>query len=145
MAISAKIGTLGSILGTVVQDRAAGILAILQQKPQLVSIKCQVKDQDRQQTIITQVQATNIASELPFLTYIAALESMQRAMNRVGPGTAQWRWSIQVKGTKEPIIVSSMQYDAFDIGFTIAISGEELLAKHWRQDALQSPCSWMRP
>ncbi|MGI6344923.1 MAG: hypothetical protein ACOX18_07715 [Bacillota bacterium] len=118
-----KVADLGAIIGTVIQDRAAGILAYLGQMPDLVEMKFTIKDEDRGQTEIVQVQATRLNSELPFLVLIATLESMQRAMNRVGPGTAIWEWVITLQGAAEPMRITEIRYDP-NIGFTLALQIE---------------------
>ncbi|HBK86069.1 MAG TPA: hypothetical protein DDZ53_08595, partial [Firmicutes bacterium] len=64
-----KIGSLGHTIGTIIQDRSAGILALLGNTPKLVHMKFTIQDTDRQQTTTVITQAASINSELPFLTF----------------------------------------------------------------------------
>ncbi len=124
-----KIGDFGSVIGTVLQDRAAGIYAELGKQPDLVDLNLVVRDEDRSSLETVKAQAVPIPMQLPFLVFISALESMQRAMNRVGPGTARWRWSIRVAGVEDPIRVTESSYDGFDIGYAVAISAVPLIER----------------
>lgn len=124
-----KIGDFGPVLGTVLQDRAAGVYARLDTQPDLVNLNFVVRDEDRSSTETVKAQAVPIPMQLPFLVFIAALESMQRAMNRVGPGTARWRWTVSVSEVQDPIRVAESQYDGFDIGFAVAATIVPLLER----------------
>jgi len=116
-----KIGTLGEVIGVVLQDRAAGIYARLGQPAATVPLRLGIRDEDRNRVERLQVQAAPLPSELPFLVYIAALEGLQRAMNRVGAGSAVWDWTIQVAG-QQPTLVSGGTYDPYDIAGAVAAS-----------------------
>ncbi len=114
-----KIGTLGEVVGVVLQDRAAGIYARLGQPAATVPLRLSIRDEDRNRVERLQVQAAPLPSELPFLVYIAALEGLQRAMNRVGAGSAVWDWSIQASD-QEPVLVSGGTYDPYDIAGAVS-------------------------
>lgn len=123
----AKIGVLGQTVGTVVQDRAAGTLGVINQVPQgLVPMQFSVNDLDRGCVETITVEAVHIPTELPFLAFSAALETILRAMNRAGAGTAQWEWTIRLADTL-PITMKQEQYDPFNIAFAIALSVFPLL------------------
>lgn len=115
-----KVGTFGPVIGTVLQDRAAGIYARLAMQPAMIPLKCTIRDEDRERIEIVQTSAAPLPAELSFLTYITAAESMQRAMNRVGPGTSFWDWSLSVAGSDQPVQISGGTYDAYDIGSVVA-------------------------
>ena len=122
-----KIGVLGGTVGTIVQDRATGVLGLLDQAPQeLVHMQFTVNDLDRDRVEIIRTEAVHIPTELPFLAFAAALETIFRAMNRSGSGTAQWQWTIRLAET-EPITLRQEQYDPFNIAYTIAGSVFSLL------------------
>ncbi|HHW99549.1 MAG TPA: hypothetical protein GX738_07995 [Firmicutes bacterium] len=124
-----KIGSFGAVIGAIHQDRSAGVLAELGSVPLTVHMQFTVQDTDRQRTTTVTTQAANIKSELPFLTFIGVLESMQRAMNRVGSGSATWQWRLTLTNTSEPIQATASEEDATDIGFLVAISGESLVSQ----------------
>lgn len=114
-----KIGTLGEVIGVVLQDRAAGIYAHLGERAATVPLRLSIRDEDRNRVERLQAEAAPLPSELPFLVYVAALESLQRAMNRVGAGSAVWDWTIQASG-REPVLVSGGAYDPYDIASTVS-------------------------
>lgn len=122
-----KVGTFGSVIGTIIQDRAAGVLAELNTSPLTVHMRFTIQDTDRQKTTTVMTQAAQIKSELPFLTFIATIESMQRAMNRVGAGSAAWQWRVVFQEAVDPLQVVSNQTDTSDIGFVVAASGEPIV------------------
>ncbi len=122
-----KIGSFGPVIGTIHQDRSAGVLAQVGTTPSTVKLQLSIHDADRQRTTTFTAQVANINSELPFLTFIAALEGMQRAMNRVGAGSAAWQWRLTFTDLTPPIEAVANQSDATDIGFTVALSGETLV------------------
>lgn len=90
-----KVGDLGDIRGTVLQDRSAGIFARLDVAPDLVQLKFTVTDEDRSKTETINAQAVPLPDFLPTLTAIGALETFGRAMNRIGQGTAKWTWLLK--------------------------------------------------
>jgi len=122
-----KIGLLGSTIGTVLQDRAAGIYGTLSSMPEnLVALNLIAKDGDRVVTEQIQAQAVPIPAELPFLIFIAALETIIRVMNRVGSGYGSWTWRVQFS-EGESLEMSEETFSPFDIAYTIAASGFPLI------------------
>ena len=119
-----KVGSFGEAIGTIVQDRSAGVLAELGAVHHTVHMRFTIQDNDRQQQTTINTQAANVKSELPFLSFIGAIESMQRAMNRIGAGSADWQWRLTFTDVTEPIETGARQSDANDIGFVVALSGE---------------------
>jgi len=125
-----KIGVIGEVIGTVIQDRASGIYGLLGQMPQgLVGGSFEVIDDDRKVTVKHQVRMIHIPAELPFLAYIAILETITQAMNRIGEGTARWEWKIGVLEDKDAMVMVDEQYDAFNIGSAVADSVSASLAE----------------
>ena len=128
-----KLAVLGEVAGTVLQDRAAGIYGRLGQMPSgLVTVTLEVSDEDRKVTKKNNVQVIHNAAELPFLVYVAALETMAQAMNRTGPGTANWQWIIYMVGLAEPVVWSTVQYSFYNIGSDVASSIFPLLEEPLR-------------
>lgn len=122
-----KIGILGETIGTVFQDRAAGVFGRLGLMPrQLVTMRFNVTDTDRGQAEIVNTQTVHIPTELPFLAYIAATETVVRAMNRVGQGTAQWKWTVKIAG-EEQVELNDEEFSPVDIANSIASSVFPLL------------------
>lgn len=117
-----KVGDIGTTIGTVTQDRSAGVFATLGSKPRgMVALSATVADTDRgrEQTVNTQV--VNIPDQLPRLALTAITETFARAMNRVGQGTADWEWSIWLASSEEPLTGSGRTSNSADIGFATAL------------------------
>lgn len=132
-----KLAMLGEVVGTVLQDRAAGIYGRLGHKPAaLVAVALEVRDEDRKVTKKNNVQIIHNAIELPFLVYVAALETIAQAMNRTGQGTAKWEWVIHKVGFSEPVIWDAEQDSFYNIGADVASSIFPLL-----EEPLQSGIS----
>lgn len=126
---SVKIGFLGRTIGAVVQDRAAGILGRTGLEPHQVELTMEITDVDRR----VQERLTTRIAPLPnwigTLVYLAAVEGFARVMNRVGPGEAEWEWSVDVRGSETPVRDEGTEYSPFDIGATVAGAGEGLLVQ----------------
>lgn len=128
--VPAKVGVLGNIVGTILQDRGAGTYGQQNHVPHgLVDLTLTVRDLDRQKHVTIKAQAVPIPGELPFLVYVAAIETLTRAMNRVGRGTGRWQWTVYVVGQDTPIVFNDEQYDPIDIAFVIAYSGTGVVAE----------------
>lgn len=118
----AKIGDIGQVIGTVTQDRAAGILGRLDQAPPLVELRYCVYDQDRGRTEVLLAGAAASPVFLPMLASVAAQEAMLRAMNRIGQGTAAWEWIVTVRELPDPVRRQEVATDETDIGAVVAES-----------------------
>lgn len=116
-----KVGQLGPVIGTVVQDRAAGIVGHLGVRPDLVTMELDITDLDLDRQVIIKAQSTPAPPWLSFLPYLAALEGLNRAMDRIGAGSARWNWIIRTAAGAEQSIKGE-SYDAFDIAGVVANS-----------------------
>ncbi len=119
---SEKLGDFGDTIGTVVQDRSAGILARIGTRPRLIPFKLSVTDKDRSVTEKLSVHAAPLPSELSFLMYATTVEAFTRAMDRLGQGTATWKWSISVAHQEEPIVQEARAFDLINIADVAASS-----------------------
>lgn len=121
-AAPAKVGDIGAVIGTVLQDRSAGIFARLGQPPPLAALRLCVHDRDRGRTEVLLADAVPTRPLLPLLASMAAREAMLRAMNRIGPGSASWEWSVTVDDRPDPVRRSDIAFDDTDIGAIVADS-----------------------
>lgn len=116
-----KVGDIGKTIGTVTQDRAAGILGNLGSSPEgLVSLECVVTDKDRGKTSKVSAYIVPIPDQLARLILTAIIETFSRAMNRAGQGTAEWNWSV-VTANGEKTTGSGRAINLSDIGFTVGL------------------------
>lgn len=121
-----KIGDLGEIIGTAIQDRRTGIFGRLDVFPSIAKLNYAVEDLDRRETETLRAQATRFRF-LPFLSFIAALEIFDRGINRIGQGTARWRLVIHLENIPAPIVMQREEFDPFDISFKVALSVLDLV------------------
>jgi hypothetical protein len=130
----AKIGVLGDTIGTALQDRAAGVLGVTSTLPDdLVTLNLLARDGNRLVEERVVAEAVPLPSELPFLVFIASLETIVRAMNRVGSGSGTWNWRVSF-AEGHIMEVSGEVMDHFDIAFAIAVSAFPLM-----EEALGQP------
>lgn len=124
-----KVGDIGRVVGSILQDRAAGVFGRVGVIPKSVALEINVTDEDRGTAQHVRAEAADVAALLPSLVSSATLEVMMRAMNRVGEGTATWRWTVRLRHEAEPLVVQEMLYDRFSIAEVVASSGESLIGQ----------------
>ncbi len=111
-----KIGSPTNLLGLVDVDRQAGVSGWLNRYPLIVPLRSWVTDLDRETKERSNVQ---IARDDDFLTSLAlasALESVDRAIDRIGKGTANVRLELTGHGLPEKKLVrDNIFYSSVDI------------------------------
>lgn len=123
-----KVGYIGRNIGVITQDRSAGVFGEIGRLPETVELTMEIIDTDRHVQERVRVELVALIDWIPVLTFIATAEAFGRAMNRVGPGEATWTWTVDVADAEEPVREEMTEYSTFDIGGTVAQSGEELLS-----------------
>lgn len=89
-----KEGTSGQILGTVNQDRGAGIAGEIGSYPAVIPLACTVRDVDlnkKQEGAVQIIQDEQLA---PVLAATSVYNYVSKVMDRVGEGTARIRFEI---------------------------------------------------
>jgi|GEM_PF-987136 len=123
-----KIGYLGRTIGAVVQDRSAGILAVLGLLPRTVALELVITDEERQVTERLTCGLAPLPGWIGFLVLAAAVESFGRAMDRSGAGTAAWEWVVDVRDS-ESVRENGVSASVTDIAFAVAQVGEDLVQR----------------
>ncbi|HZK11058.1 MAG TPA: SpoIVB peptidase S55 domain-containing protein [Atribacterota bacterium] len=110
-----KLGSPLNLVGEVVQDREAGILAILNSYPRIIPLKIQVTDINSGLSYKTEVQIINDYDLLEPLLSNITVQAIDNALDRIGAGTAQVE--IEIKGDKEgqELFRNNMYYNSDDI------------------------------
>ena len=110
-----KLGSPLNLVGDVVQDREAGILAILNSYPRIIPLKIQVTDINSGLFCQTEVQIINDYDLLEPLVSDITVQAVDNALDRIGAGTAQVE--IEIKGEKEgqELFRENMYYNSDDI------------------------------
>ena len=110
-----KLGTPLNLVGKIVQDREAGILAILNSYPRIIPLKMQVTNIDSGLSYQTGVQLINDYDLLEPLVSNIIVQAIDNALDRIGVGTAQVE--IEIKGEREgqELFRKNMYYSSDDI------------------------------
>ncbi len=110
-----KLGSPLNLVGKVVQDREAGILAILNSYPPVIPLKIQVTELNSGLSYQMGVQMINDYDLLEPLVSNITVQAIDNALDRIGAGTAQI--DIEIKGKKEgqELFRKNMYYSSDDI------------------------------
>ena len=110
-----KLGSPLNLVGKVVQDREAGILAILNSYPPVIPLKIQVTEVNSGLSYQMGVQMLNDYDLLEPLVSNITVQAIDNALDRIGAGTAQI--DIEIKGKKEgqELFRKNMYYSSDDV------------------------------
>ena len=115
------------LLGTVTQDRGAGIAGRIDTYPRITPLYISISENGQ---LIKEVSLQIINDEYLFssLSNSAALQAVDSALDRIGPGSAESRLKIMGRGLPELQIESSnMYYSQNDIGSMALYDFSQLL------------------
>ena len=110
-----KLGSPLNLVGKVVQDREAGILAILNSYPRIIPLKIQVTDVSSGLSYRMGVQMINDYDLLESLVSNIIVQAIDNALDRIGAGTAQVEIGIKGKKEGQELFRKNMYYDSDDI------------------------------
>jgi len=115
MVMPFKLGAPLNLVGKIVQDREAGILAILNSYPRIIPLKIQVTNINTELSYQTGVQIINDYDLLEPLVTNVTVQAIDNALDRIGAGTAQI--DIEIKGEREgqELFRKNMYYSSDDI------------------------------
>lgn len=122
-----KIGYMGRTVGSVAQDRSAGILGILGLLPQTVELVMAVTDEQRHVTERLMCELSPLPGWLGFLVFVVGIEAFGRAMDRSGAGTSSWEWVVELQGGADPVVERGVSATPFDIAVEVSGEGEALV------------------
>jgi hypothetical protein len=115
MVMPFKLGSPLNLVGKVVQDREAGILAILNSYPRIIPLKIKVTDVNSGLSYQMGVQIINNYDLLEPLVSNITVQAIDNALDRIGIGTAQVE--IEIKGERkgQELLRKNMYYSSDDI------------------------------
>jgi hypothetical protein len=115
MVMPFKLGAPLNLVGKIVQDREAGILAILNSYPRIIPLKIQVTDISSGLSYQMGAQMINDYDLLEPLVSNITVQAIDNALDRIGVGTAQVE--IEIKGEREgqELLRKNMYYSSDDI------------------------------
>jgi len=110
-----KEGSIGSIVGTLSQDRGVGVLGTVGKFPRMFGVRVQVRDTDlgSAQTLGAQVVRRPDLAE--GLVPTAVLSLVQQGLDRVAGGSAQVRITLRAREFPQEIVREDLAYDIGDI------------------------------
>lgn len=110
-----KIASAGPSVGTVYQDRAAGVAGVLHYYSDYIPIMITVEDVTRNIQDIFQVESIVDDSLINALAISSAYQGVDSTLDRIGAGTAYVRVEFFVRDLLNPIIRENMFYSDTDI------------------------------
>ncbi|MEA2087166.1 MAG: SpoIVB peptidase S55 domain-containing protein [Candidatus Caldatribacteriota bacterium] len=123
-----KLGAPLNLVGKIVQDREAGILAILNSYPRIIPLKIKVTNINTGLSYQTGVQIINDYDLLEPLVSNITVQAIDNALDRIGAGTAQIE--IEIKGEREgqELLRKNMCYSSDDIAIKAITEIPEIIA-----------------
>lgn len=127
MVMPFKLGAPLNLVGKIVQDREAGILAILNSYPRIIPLKIQVTNIDSGLSFQMRVQLINDYDLLEPLVSNITVQAIDNALDRIGVGTAQVE--IEIKGEREgqELFRKNMYYSSDDIAIRAVTEIPEII------------------
>jgi hypothetical protein len=110
-----KEGSIGSLVGTLTQDRGVGVAGVVGRFPRTFGVRVRVRDEDRGTTKTLGVQVVRRPDLAEGLVPMAALALVQKALDRVAGGSAQVRITLLARGLPRAIEREDLAYDIGDI------------------------------
>ena len=116
---SFKVGTTGQAVGLINQDRGSGVAGQLGKYPAVVPIRIMVTDNDTGTTRDAAVQVVQDEELFPALSATTMFNVIDKAIDRVGPGTAKVSFEIMARNMPgETFKRENMFYNGANIGET---------------------------
>ena len=119
-----KLGAPMETVGTVTQDRGAGVGGYVGKLPDTMDLLVKVTDRNLGTTKELQAEIANEPGLLLSLVSTAALQGLDQGIDRIGPGTSRIIFKITGDGLSGPIVRDNMFYNSLDVS---AVSLAELL------------------
>lgn len=112
-----KVGSTGNLLGMVTQDRKAGIAGTVGQYPAVIPMRITVTDTDVNKIQDDAVQVVQNEELAPILSATTAYSVMEKAMDRIGAGSAKVSFEISARNMPgETLRRENMFYSPVNIG-----------------------------
>lgn len=111
-----KLGTVGAEIGTINQDRGAGISGIAGKLPESVALHATVNDEDTGKINNLNVRMIQNEAMLPTLSVTSIYNAMSNTLDRKGEGTVSFTYTLYPKDLKQkPFTRTNMYWSSKDI------------------------------
>ncbi len=121
-----KMGTPYKLLGEVVQDRNAGILARLNHFPKVVSCKINIYDLDKAKNIQSGTKIVPQNSIIQSVTNALLVQTIDHAIDRIGLGTANVHIELKPSYGEDTFLYDNMFFSKEDIAVQCGRDFEEI-------------------
>ena len=105
-----KLGSVGAEIGTVNQDRGAGISGVSGEFPDFVTLRTSVVDKDTGNERSLNVRMIQNETLLPTLSATSIYNAMSNAMDRRGQGTVSFTYTLTPKDLKQKSFTRTNMY-----------------------------------
>ena len=115
-----KIGSPFLLLGEIIQDRNAGILARLNKFPSIVSCKISVSDLDQNVVFNAGVKVVPEKEIVQSVVPVLLIQTVDNAINRIGQGTGDIKLYFRNAGTGDVLNYNNIFYSESDIAVEVS-------------------------
>jgi hypothetical protein len=115
-AVPFKIGSAGAPVGMITEDRRAAIGGRLGVLPPMVVVHTVIRDRDRGKTVRMSTRVVSDRHLGPMFVLVSAMEAADRALDRIGEGTARVKLTLRGRGLERALIRENTFYHPRDIG-----------------------------
>lgn len=115
LAASFKLGSLGETIGTILEDRLAAIGGRIGVQPDMIELLYEVRDTDRDAAETFEVEMVDEPHLAPELLLATGFEAIDRALDRIGPGTVEVSYRIIGDGMSHPLERKDIYLSSVDI------------------------------
>jgi len=112
---SFKLGSIGDSVGALVEDRTQGILGQLGGQVNLFDLNLQIDDKDRGVSRFFSVQEVKTPRLVGQLTLPVLIEAIDRSINRIGPGTVKFSYSIEGDNMPQTLERTDVFFSSSDV------------------------------
>lgn len=123
-----KLGVPGRSVGTIFEDRWQGVGGVAEIEPRLLHVSLSVKDRDLGVINKVQFRIAYYESLIPFLFLVGALDTVDRTLNRIGPGTMITRYTLKATELAEPWTRTDVFASLSDIAVTGPLRVAQILS-----------------
>ena len=137
LALPFKLGSPTEPLGTVHQDRGAGLAGRLGTLPPMIQLEVETEDRDRGLTQVTRAEIVGDSGLSLSLIGTGLLSALDKGIDRIGPGTAWVEMRIEAEGMSDPLVRKNMFYSGTDISAQALL--EAIEAAHLIEENIFEP------
>ncbi|NMB47012.1 MAG: hypothetical protein GX998_11470 [Firmicutes bacterium] len=119
-----KLGAPLQVVGSLTQDRGAGVAGYLGKPPETVELRVKVTDREFHTTRELKAQVANEPGLIVSLMSAAALQGLDQGIDRIGAGTSRIVFQVTGQGLPRPVVRDNMFFNSLDIS---AVSLAEFL------------------